>query len=163
MHTDTVDVFACGVCKVTPELVVDGGKAQLAIVRHQLGLPTLVAQTRTHCPVVQHDGVWTARTMTPARPGYERVRVLIAVKTYPNPSSKYEETVCVAGIQLDRGQPEWIRLYPVRFRNVDSYVHHDHPAERADQIAAAEQEAKAAGRGLWGPPCFGATASAPRR
>jgi micrococcal nuclease len=43
-----------------------------------------------------------------------------------------------------------------------SYIYHDHPAERADQIAAAEQEAKAAGRGLWGPPCFGETASAPR-
>jgi micrococcal nuclease len=43
-----------------------------------------------------------------------------------------------------------------------SYIYHDHPAERADEIAAAEQEAKAAGRGLWGPPCFGETASVPR-
>jgi micrococcal nuclease len=43
-----------------------------------------------------------------------------------------------------------------------SYVYHNHPAERADDIASAEQEAKTAGRGLWGPPCFGATASVPR-
>jgi hypothetical protein len=39
--------------------------------------------------------------------------------TYPNPSEKYLETVCVAGVRLDRGQPEWIRPYPVRFRNED--------------------------------------------
>jgi micrococcal nuclease len=42
-----------------------------------------------------------------------------------------------------------------------SYIYHGHPAARADEIAAAEQEAKIAGRGLWGPPCFGQTASAP--
>ncbi len=43
-----------------------------------------------------------------------------------------------------------------------SYVYHNRPAERADQIAAAEQEARIAARGLWGPPCFGDTASVPR-
>jgi micrococcal nuclease len=35
------------------------------------------------------------------------------------------------------------------------------PRPRASEIAAAEQEAKAAGRGLWGPPCYGQTASVP--
>lgn len=43
-----------------------------------------------------------------------------------------------------------------------SYVYRNNPAERAGAIAAAEQEAKAAGRGLWGPPCFGETASVPQ-
>ena len=43
-----------------------------------------------------------------------------------------------------------------------SYVYHVHPSARADEIAAAEQEAKAAGRGLWGPPCFGETTSVPQ-
>jgi micrococcal nuclease len=42
-----------------------------------------------------------------------------------------------------------------------SYIYHGHPSARADEIAAAEQEAKAAGRGLWGPPCFGQTTSVP--
>jgi micrococcal nuclease len=42
-----------------------------------------------------------------------------------------------------------------------SYIYHSHPAARADQIAAAEQESKTAGRGLWGPPRFGETASVP--
>ena len=42
-----------------------------------------------------------------------------------------------------------------------AYVYHNNPSARADEIAAAEQEAKAAGRGLWGPPCNGQTASVP--
>jgi hypothetical protein len=45
-----------------------------------------------------------------------RKRILITVKTYPNPSSKYDETVCTAGIDLDSGR--LIRLYPVRFRHL---------------------------------------------
>lgn len=46
----------------------------------------------------------------------ERKRILVTVKTYPNPSSTYDETVCTAGIDLDTG--EFIRLYPVRFRHL---------------------------------------------
>ncbi|MCC3322008.1 hypothetical protein [Gordonia bronchialis] len=53
------------------------------------------------------------------RLGEETAEVMITVKTYPNPSDKYLETVCVAGVRLDRERPEWIRLYPVRFRNED--------------------------------------------
>lgn len=39
--------------------------------------------------------------------------VLIAVKTYPLPSGKYEELVCTAGFLPDG---KWIRLYPIPFR-----------------------------------------------
>ena len=46
----------------------------------------------------------------------ERKRILVTVKTYPNPSDKYDETVCTAGIDLDTGR--LIRLYPVRFRQL---------------------------------------------
>jgi hypothetical protein len=53
------------------------------------------------------------------RPGEETAEVMITVKTYPNPSETYGETVCVAGVRLDRGDPEWIRLYPVKFRNAE--------------------------------------------
>lgn len=60
----------------------------------------------------------TAPLKTP-RPGDESATVMVTVKTYPNPSEKYLETVCVAGVRLDRGRPGWIRLYPVRFRNED--------------------------------------------
>ena len=40
-------------------------------------------------------------------------QVLITVKTYPLPSSKYEELVCTAGFLPDG---KWIRLYPIPFR-----------------------------------------------
>lgn len=44
-----------------------------------------------------------------------RIRVLITVKTTPQPSAKYIDTVCVAGIALGE-HPRWVRLYPVPFR-----------------------------------------------
>jgi hypothetical protein len=53
------------------------------------------------------------------RAGDETAQVMITVKTYPNPSETYGETVCVAGVRLERERPEWIRLYPVKFRNAD--------------------------------------------
>lgn len=40
-----------------------------------------------------------------------------------------------------------------------SYVYDGAPVSRHDAIQAAESEARIAGRGLWGPPCFGDTAS----
>ncbi len=40
---------------------------------------------------------------------------LIIVKAYPNPSSKYFETVCVAAITAEEG---WVRLYPINFRSL---------------------------------------------
>lgn len=40
-------------------------------------------------------------------------KVLIAVKTYPTLSSKYDELVCTAGFREDGA---WIRIYPVPFR-----------------------------------------------
>ena len=42
-----------------------------------------------------------------------KLRVLIAVKTYPTISKKYEELVCTAGFREDGS---WIRIYPVQFR-----------------------------------------------
>ncbi len=47
----------------------------------------------------------------------EEKEVLITVKAYPNPSAKYGETVCCAGIDLSNNQ--WIRLYPIPFRDLD--------------------------------------------
>jgi hypothetical protein len=48
------------------------------------------------------------------------MRVLITVKAAPNPSEKYGETVCVAGLRLDLDAAGWVRLYPVNFRELDS-------------------------------------------
>lgn len=43
-------------------------------------------------------------------------RVLIAVKTYPTLSDKYDELVCTAGFREDGS---WIRIYPIPFRKLD--------------------------------------------
>jgi hypothetical protein len=43
--------------------------------------------------------------------------VLILVKTYPEYSAKYTETVCTAGILAENKQ--LIRLYPIRYRYLD--------------------------------------------
>lgn len=48
------------------------------------------------------------------------LNVLITVKAAPNPSDKYGETVCVAGLSLDPARPGWIRLYPINFRELGS-------------------------------------------
>jgi len=45
-------------------------------------------------------------------------RILITVKTYPTLSTKYEETVCTAGLREDGS---WVRLYPVPFRKLEEY------------------------------------------
>jgi hypothetical protein len=42
-------------------------------------------------------------------------RVLITVKAYPQPSGKYDELVCTAGV-LEDGR--WVRVYPVPFRGL---------------------------------------------
>jgi hypothetical protein len=43
-------------------------------------------------------------------------KVLIAVKTYPTLSSKYDELVCTAGFKEDGS---WIRIYPIPFRKLE--------------------------------------------
>ena len=43
------------------------------------------------------------------------LKILIAVKTYPIPSAKYDELVCTAGVTEDG---RFIRLYPVNFRDL---------------------------------------------
>ena len=43
-------------------------------------------------------------------------RILVTVKTYPELSKSYGETVCTAGLREDG---TWVRLYPVPFRRLD--------------------------------------------
>ncbi|MGA9672974.1 MAG: hypothetical protein WBQ94_27400 [Terracidiphilus sp.] len=45
----------------------------------------------------------------------ESLEVLITVKTYPIPSSKYDELVCTAGVTR---AGDFIRLYPINFRDL---------------------------------------------
>jgi hypothetical protein len=46
------------------------------------------------------------------------ITILVTVKAYPQLSSKYGETVCVAGVRTDTEKPEWVRLYPVVYRDL---------------------------------------------
>lgn len=43
-------------------------------------------------------------------------RVCVLVKAYPQPSEQYEETVCVAGIEIGTGR--FLRLYPIPYRRL---------------------------------------------
>ncbi len=45
----------------------------------------------------------------------EKQKILILVKTYPQPSKGYEELVCTAGL---RENGTWVRLYPIPFRKL---------------------------------------------
>lgn len=54
------------------------------------------------------------------RPNQELARVLITVKTYPAPSARHGETVCIAGVRIDSERPSFIRLYPIPFRLLES-------------------------------------------
>lgn len=45
----------------------------------------------------------------------DRERTIILVKAWPQPSPKYGETVCCAGITPEG---EWRRLFPIRFRHL---------------------------------------------
>jgi hypothetical protein len=51
--------------------------------------------------------------------GYEFADILVTVKTYPTPSQTHVETVCVAGVRVDKVTPSWVRLYPIAFRTLD--------------------------------------------
>lgn len=50
--------------------------------------------------------------MIQSTPEQRNLRVLITVKTYPIPSSKYDELVCTAGV-TEAG--DFVRLYPINF------------------------------------------------
>jgi hypothetical protein len=53
----------------------------------------------------------------PLRGLWVQKEVLIVVKTYPNPSSKYREIVCTAGVDVASG--ELIRLFPIPYRSLN--------------------------------------------
>ena len=49
-----VDVFTCPACRAVPEPLA-GGNAKIGIVRHELGCPTLIAQTKTRWPLADPE------------------------------------------------------------------------------------------------------------
>lgn len=73
-------------------------------------------------PALEKPGpiVWEAPKIQQAR-DLDRagrvIQVLVLVKTMPQLSAKYNDTVCVAGLALD--PLRWVRLYPVPFRYLE--------------------------------------------
>ncbi len=59
------------------------------------------------------------------RPGWETITVLVTVKAYPVIAHKSGESVCVAGVRLDTPTPEWVRLFPVGFRELPNHQQFD--------------------------------------
>jgi len=49
----------------------------------------------------------------------ERLKIVVLVKAAPVMTSQLEETMCVAGARTDSDGPQWIRLHPVPFRDLD--------------------------------------------
>lgn len=51
-------------------------------------------------------------------PQTEDMEVLVLVKAAPVMTSGLDETMCVAGVRIDGGRNEWVRLHPVPFRDL---------------------------------------------
>jgi len=45
----------------------------------------------------------------------EKLKILVTVKTYPQPSRRYDEIVCTAGVREDG---TFVRLYPIQYRHM---------------------------------------------
>ncbi|MFE9958916.1 hypothetical protein [Micromonospora sp. NPDC005299] len=56
----------------------------------------------------------------PASDELVRLKLIVTVKAAPNPSERYGETVCVAGLSTDYQRRGWLRLYPINFRELES-------------------------------------------
>ena len=71
------------------------------------------------------------------------IEVLILVKTTPNPSATYEDTVCVAGLALAPGPLRWVRLYPVPFRHLHKSTRFTKYAVIRTRVAAPRTDPRA--------------------
>src|SRR5450756_70144 len=58
------------------------------------------------------------RASDPGGPMTQTIEMVVTVKAYPSVSTKYRETVCVAGVRTDTPGPTWVRLYPVVYRDL---------------------------------------------
>jgi micrococcal nuclease len=84
-------------------------------------------------------------------------RVAIVMDPSQDSHDRYGRTL--AYVQLADGRDFGVEA--ARAGMVHEYVYGNNPVKRYPQIAEAVSEAKAASRGLWGPPCWGETSSVP--
>jgi hypothetical protein len=55
----------------------------------------------------------------PGSASQEEIDVVVLVKAAPVLTRDLEETMCVAGARVDGPSPEWVRLHPVPFRDLE--------------------------------------------
>lgn len=51
-------------------------------------------------------------------PASQSIELFVLVKAAPVMTSELDETMCVAGVRIDGGRHEWVRLHPVPFRDL---------------------------------------------
>ena len=129
--------------------VLDDRRGRLRI--RVLGIDSPEATTKVGC--------WGLEATQFAKATLQDARVAIVADPTQDLHDRYGRTL--AYVEKAGG---WnYSIEAARSGDAHAYVYDNSPVTRAPEIAAAEQEAKAAGRGLWGPPCFGRTDAAPRR
>jgi hypothetical protein len=101
-----------------------------------------------------------------AMPGKERIALLVTVKAYPEPDVPADSPIAVAGVRTDAEHPEWVRLFPfpygelepsLRFRKyqlvaVDAQRSPEDPRPEsfAPDVATLELGRFVDARGRWG-------------
>lgn len=102
-------------------------------------------------------GCWGPQASDFARSTLTGQRVAIVTDPSQDVHDRYGRTLAY----LDKPGNWDYSVEAARAGAARAYVYGHNPAARAPQIQAAENEAKQAGRGLWGPPCNGHTESTP--
>jgi micrococcal nuclease len=139
--------------------VVDGDTVDIRDdVRGRLRVRLLGIDTpETHKPGFT-VGCWGPEATAFAESTLVGQRVALVTDPTQDQHDRYGRTLAY----LDKADGWDYSIEAARAGAAHSYVYHDQPAVRYPAIAAAEQEAIAAQRGLWGPPCYGHTESVPR-
>ncbi len=152
VHADPVDTTAV-VLKV-----VDGDTVDIRDdVRGRLRIRLLGIYTpETHKPGYT-VGCWGPEATEFAKSTLLGQRVALVYDQSQGLYDRYGRTLAY----LDKADGWDYSIEAARAGAAHSYVYHGNPPARYPAIAAAEQEARDAQRGLWGPPCYGDTASVP--
>ena len=102
-------------------------------------------------------GCWGPQASQFARDALTGQRVAVVTDPGQDLHDRYGRTLAY----LDMPGGRDFSVEAARAGAARSYVYGHHPTARTPQIEAAEDQARQAGRGLWGPPCNGHTESVP--
>jgi len=138
--------------------VVDGDTVDISDdVRGRLRIRLLGIDTPETKKPGYTVGCWGPQATEFAKETLLGQRVAITYDQSRGPYARYGRTLAY----LDKADGWDYSIEAARAGVAHAYIYHDRPAARYPEIAAAEQEARDAQRGLWGPPCNGNTASVP--